>query len=205
MMKVLILILFSFQLVGQTMVLGSTDYDAIRNQLSTSLVAYDAASIGDWVTITSGEYSNLKNNLSGVSEIGSWPGSEYRDVGGTGQTMLNSNSLRSANNYLYAFKFDAYGTSMNLKVKTSTSETTGFAQLGNTLTITNSSGEIIYVVLKRGETTGSATYYGVYQSTGYRYTFSGGAMYWEYGDVADIPNTYAGIRLMWLTTTTKQW
>lgn len=44
--------------------------DQIASQLTTSLTSYNAASVGSWVKITSGEYSRIASNVSGATKKG---------------------------------------------------------------------------------------------------------------------------------------
>ena len=47
-----------------------TATDQIKAQLSTSLAAYNAAAVNDWVKITSTEYTNIANNIPGATKKG---------------------------------------------------------------------------------------------------------------------------------------
>jgi hypothetical protein len=44
--------------------------DSIRNSLTVSIVAYDQATIGNWVEVTSTEYENVKTNVQLVTTYG---------------------------------------------------------------------------------------------------------------------------------------
>ena len=46
------------------------NYDALEAQMTTSLSAYQSATINDWVRITSTEYYNIVNNVPTISQIG---------------------------------------------------------------------------------------------------------------------------------------
>lgn len=46
------------------------NYDALEDQLTTSLVSYQNATDNNWVSITQEEYNNIFNNVDGVVKIG---------------------------------------------------------------------------------------------------------------------------------------
>lgn len=145
------------------------DVDFIRNNLSTSQSAYDAASDGDWITVTEAEYNALATGLSAVTRSG-MPEASF--------LLSNTSSFWSSNphvtalagtsvdkvpsgSYLFAFKFIRYesNTSTGSRVKLSeTSETDGFENIGTALPdASGSESSIHYYVLKGNSTATTAT------------------------------------------------
>ena len=150
--------------------------DAIVNSLTTSLTAYNDAANGDWVKITSTEYSNLQTNVSGTTKVGisdSYLSSAtYSGLTVTDQSAMVANTSTAntpaipANNYLYAFAVK-YGnnipvpaTDLRIFTNTSISSFTGFNQLGSVLPPpdTGLSGfSINYYVIKGNNTANGST------------------------------------------------
>jgi regulation of enolase protein 1 (concanavalin A-like superfamily) len=55
---------------GKVNVVVTTVTDRIAAQLTTNLSTYNAASVNDWIKVTSTEYTNVANNVSGVTKKG---------------------------------------------------------------------------------------------------------------------------------------
>jgi hypothetical protein len=121
--------------------------DLIIASLTTSLSAYNSANIGDWVSITSTEWNNLKTNVTGTVTTGASDTmmTTATNFGG-GLTNAPSSAIvtnmveapRSsgipANSYIYGFSVrfrSNLGTSFGVFANTSTTSNTGFNQLGN--------------------------------------------------------------------------
>jgi hypothetical protein len=152
------------------------DVDFIRNNLSTSQSTYDAASNGDWITVTEAEYNALATALSAVTRSG-MPEDNFlisnTTLGWSNFGHVTSLSGTSVDNvptgsYLFAFKFIRHesNTSTGSRVKLSeTSETDGFENIGTALPdASGSSSSIHYYVLKGNSTatTAANAYVGFY-------------------------------------------
>ena len=152
------------------------DVDFIRENLSTSQSAYDAASDGDWITVTEAEYNALATEISSVTRSGmpednflisnttlGW--SNYGHVTSLAGTSVDNVPTGS---YLFAFKFIRHesNTSIESRVKLSeTNETDGFVNVGTALPdASGNSSSIHYYVLKGNNTATTATnsYVGFY-------------------------------------------
>jgi hypothetical protein len=139
--------------------------------LTTSLSNYEESSVGDWVSITAGEWATLKTTVSGTVTAGA------SETMMTTNTNLSSGLVGSAvsaivtnvvelpraskvpaNSYIYGFsvRFGSdLGTSFGVFANTSTNSNTGFNQVGNLIySMINGTN---YFVLKGGSTTNGAT------------------------------------------------
>uniref|UniRef100_A0A6C0IR39 Fibronectin type-III domain-containing protein n=1 Tax=viral metagenome TaxID=1070528 RepID=A0A6C0IR39_9ZZZZ len=149
------------------------DGDAIIASLTTSLSDYNDALNGEWVKITSSEYSNLKTNVASTNVAG-LTDTYMSLVNASGLTTTDQSAIVAntvtantpailSNNYVYAFSVIYGGTSSgtDLRVFTNTSITsfTGFNQLGSVLPTTSSGSGYIsnYYVLKGVSTTNGST------------------------------------------------
>jgi len=219
--------------------------DNIISSLTTSLADYTAASADDWVKITSTEWNNLQTNVTGTAKAGA---TDTVLSGATGAGLANANaaivanSVTSvspailANQYLYGFsmKWSASQTTAGIRVYTNTSTTnfSGFNQIGSTLPDTSTAG-IAYYVRKGVSTTNGSTagILSFFTGTKMDYpnpSFTGSAGYISFnnsvtpkpgmlytinsGTVPASPNTigsrldnYGAFAIQGLTTATKQW
>jgi hypothetical protein len=142
--------------------------DEIVNSLTTSLADYTAASDDDWVKITSIEWTTLQTNISGTSKAGA---TDTVLSGAVGAGLANSNAALvansvtstspsiAANHYLYGFamKWGALQTTAGIRVYTNTSTTnfSGFNQVGSALPDTSTAGIVYYVRKGVSNTNGS--------------------------------------------------
>jgi hypothetical protein len=142
--------------------------DQIIASLTTSLSAYNAATINDWVQITSAEYTSLQTNVSGTNKAGI--SDAYMTlVNGAGLTTIDQSAIVyntatantpsiGANTYLYGFAV-RYAANPPIPISnarvytnTNTSSITGFNQVGSILPTLTTSGTgfiISYYVRKR--------------------------------------------------------
>lgn len=131
--------------------------DQIAASLTTSLAAYNAASAGTWIKITSTEYANLQTNVSGTSVAGLTTAA----LNGISTTNFTTGSLSfcnikggsapsiAANQYVYAFAmYMGGGTLSDIRVyaNNSISVYSGFTQLGGVLPTTTASSRNYYVL-----------------------------------------------------------
>lgn len=128
---------------------GTPTSDSIIASLTTSLSNYNSANVGDWVSITSSEWNNLKTNVSGTATVGAsddimaitTPGTLASGLTNNPSSAIVTNTVESprslgipANSYIYGFSVrfaSNLGTSFGVFANTNTLSNTGFNQLGN--------------------------------------------------------------------------
>lgn len=173
--------------------------DNIANALTTSLSAYNSASIGDWVKITSTEYNSLKTSVLNTSLIGlsdaQFALAVNGNFAGASNTFMAVNTADAthspaipADAYLYAISF-RYNTTTSSTIEaytnTNSASYTGWVKLGPTLPTTTVG--VNYYVRKRPATTNGATA-GLLSM----YSGSGGGLYFAYKNYAITPNPVTG-------------
>jgi len=194
----------------------SAGSDLIRAQLSTSSGSYDAASVGNWVKITSTEYGRIAANVTGATKKGN------------NDTQVNTRSVLTSfsNNWIAfgtgstpSFQIDT-GEYVIAMITEAWNQSGGTSQLGYTTafignTITNiggtagpsTGGNRDYFVRKAPTDAATETRYptlfmtvspnAVQTWSGYRSTNSGST--W-----LGMPNTQVS-KIQIITTTTKSW
>lgn len=143
--------------------------DQIALSLTTSLAAYNSATSGSWIRITSTEYNNLTTNISSTTIIGAKSNvlatatvySTQPSFPVIASPLQSANqSAIPANSYLYAIAFrwtDSTGTSgMQVYANTNSALNTGYTKVGSSLPATGTAG-IQYYVRKGASTPNSAT------------------------------------------------
>lgn len=195
------------------------DIDDIEYILTDSKSAYQAASAGDWVPITSNEYLSLFVQISETSKSGTTDElfeagvsvgvfTAYYDF-----TIANDAAPIPDDSYVFAFKYwsdesEAQGNKVKVS---STSLTEGYSDLGGILP-SGGRGEHNFV-LKGGDspTTGSG-YLGMYSQAGLAYDVRGNAPgnhYFVEGDQATIGANFNVVQTICLyqglSTPIKQW
>jgi hypothetical protein len=196
--------------------------DKIRMALSTSIAAYDAATVNSWVNITAAEYANLLTVVSGAakyatpeiymntSSSGGW--SPDYTIGGSDNVVKVP-----ASNYIIAWSVrtgNGIASSLGSKLKVSASRNSGYTDYGNPLpAIGNIAVNTrVYFVLKTPFTITPATpsYTAVYNALTYflgNNTFiSSGPEYYVAGDGSNpslsfTSDSYSQV----ISTPTRQW
>jgi hypothetical protein len=115
--------------------------DKIRQTLSTSASAYDAAAVNTWVNITATEYANLLTAVSGTARYGmSEPYMGTSSSGGWSPDYTiggNNNGVKvPASNYIIAWSVrtgNGISSSLSSKLKVSASQSTGYTDYGSPL------------------------------------------------------------------------
>jgi hypothetical protein len=195
--------------------------DNIRAALTTNLVAYDAAAVNSWVSVTAAEYTNVLNTVSGSSRYGmpeilmtttatgDW--ANGNTVGGN----INASTLPPSS-FIVAWAIRTgtqNSTSVGTKLKIGVTATTGYENYANALTSTTTIGanSRVYFVLKApySITPASPGYLGVYTGvTSYIGRVSGGGAS-EFYTVGDLPNlttpSATGTLIQVIATQTRQW
>ncbi|QCX39169.1 cadherin repeat domain-containing protein [Aureibaculum algae] len=210
--------------IKATITLNNTDDLAFF--LSDSKAAYIAAADNEWVFVTENEYNTLYNNLNSVAVHGSTDSefdytSEIQLGPFNGWTMANINQETAMPNhsYIFAFKYEVKGNNItNTQVKqSSTSNYSGFTDVGNTLPIHSSTTSKIFcfVIKNNNNPTTDNGYMGLYKSENSYLSFKRqpGKYYWSNSNVNDLnDDNYgsdgaSGVRWLHqgLSTTQKQW
>ena len=141
----------------------SAAVDSLRAALTTSTASYDAATVGNWVKITSTEYANIKSVISGATTRGMTE-AQANEVGsswtGTCAYTFNSGSTSGsespAGEYIIAFSARLGGSQSGVfSVMTSNSYKSGsYAVLGNSPTMNAVLGREYFV--RKAPTTANA-------------------------------------------------
>lgn len=118
--------------------------DQLRAQLSTSLTAYNNASVNDWVKITSTEYNNIFNNITGATKRGNTDVQVATRAVSAGftefQFSINNNTGSAltidTNEYPIAFVAETWNSTQTVQFGYSTAYHTGAPTYGNSVTVT---------------------------------------------------------------------
>ncbi len=118
--------------------------DQIQAQLSTSLAAYNAATVNNWVKITSAEYSNIFNNIAGATKRGNTDVQVATRAVSAGFTEMqfslnnNPNTPLTINTgeYPIAFVAETWNGTANVQFGYDTDYHTGAPTYGNSVTVT---------------------------------------------------------------------
>lgn len=224
-------------IIGSAIVtINLNDIDDIEFLLSTSKTAYANAAASDWVIITEAEYDNLAVKLNNVNVTGAseaeFDSSVQTEVGAGGvftvATINTANTVPSGS-YIFAFKYETEshnntGHSKNTSVtseaqvkQSSTSNHSGFVNLGNTLptSIKNNGGTFYFVLKGNANATTANGYMAFTKASNVRATYkripetsyhhaSGNE-----NNLGDATFNGGGTGVKWLhqglTTTQKQW
>lgn len=121
-----------------------TATDQIKAQLSTSLAAYNAAAVNNWVKITSTEYTNIANNIPGATKKGNTDvqvNTRAVSAGFTEMQFSINNQTGSAltidtSEYPIAFVAETWNGSANVQFGYTTTYHTGAPTYGNSVAVT---------------------------------------------------------------------
>ncbi len=144
-----------------------TPADPIAASLTTSLTAYNSASTGSWVSITSTEYTALQSNVPSTSVCVSSTDMLTASVNSnlvTGPVMATNSSNTTysppipISNYIYAavFRYASAGaTTVQLYNNTTIANSSNFTAVGNAFPSTTNGYN--YAILKGGSSKTGAT------------------------------------------------
>ena len=199
--------------------------DAIRALLTTSGAAYDAATVGNFVGITSTEYAALASSLTGVSKYG-MSDAQVAETGSSwtaycASVLPSSYSSINAGNYIVAVTVRSQTSTITPLFNTvhpGSNSSTSFTAIANSVTISATNGQY-YLVRKRPSAVASNGFLGhAGGSTGFllsgttSYTGSGvNNGYYACVASAVPPFTPWTARsgthpmVQWLVTTTQTW
>jgi hypothetical protein len=118
--------------------------DQIKAQLSTSLSAYNAASVNSWVKITKAEYDNIFNNVAGTTKRGNTDiqvNTRAVSAGFTEFTFAINNDPAQAltintGEYPIAFVAETWNGNANVQFGYTTAYHTGAPTYGNSVLVT---------------------------------------------------------------------
>lgn len=118
--------------------------DQLRAQLTTSVTAYNNASVNDWVKITSTEYNNIFNNIAGATKRGNTDVQVSTRATAAGFTEMQfsiNNNTGSAltinvNEYPIAFVAETWNGNANVQFGYTTTYHTGTPIYGNSVAVT---------------------------------------------------------------------
>lgn len=118
--------------------------DQIRAQLTTSLTAYDSATVNNWVKITSTEYNNIFNNVAGTSKKGCTDlqvATRAVSAGFTEMQFAVNNNPNTAltiesGEYPIAFVAETWNGNANVQFGYTTTYHTGAPTYGNAVAVT---------------------------------------------------------------------
>ena len=113
----------------------SSSGDSLRAALTTSVAAYDSATVGNWVSITSTEYANVKATVSGATTIGH----TETEMGQTGSSWTGScayvgpvaSATISSGSYIICFSIASSSSSTTASCLVSTSYAGTYSVVGN--------------------------------------------------------------------------
>ena len=196
--------------------------DKIRMSLSTSVAAYDAATVNSWVNISAAEYDNLGKIVSGAAKYAT--PEIYMNTSSSGgwspdYTAGGSDNVAKvpASNYIIAWSVrtgNGISSSLGSKLKVSASRNSGYTDYGNPLP---DIGNIevntrVYFVLKTPFmiTPPTPSYTGVYNALTFflgNNTFSSsGPEYYGNGDTPDLTLSFSSDSYSQvISTPMRQW
>jgi hypothetical protein len=120
-----------------------TAVDQLAAQLTTSLSAYNSASVNDWVKITSTEYNSIFNNISGATKKGNTDAQVANRNASAGFTEVQFSSPSDVNvpvtintgEYPIAFVSETWNATANVRFGYTTAFHTGAPTYGNAVSI----------------------------------------------------------------------
>ncbi len=194
--------------------------DKIRISLSTSIAAYDAASVNNWVNVTAAEYNNLLAIVNGAAKYAApdiYMNTASTSGWASNYTVGGNNNFTKvpASSFIIAWSVrtgsGSTSTSLNSKLKVSASQFSGYTDYGNPLP---SIGTIavntrVYFVIKTPYiiTPASLCYTAVYSASSQFLGLNGsGPEYFVTGDNPNPSNSYfTDSYSQIISTQTKQW
>ncbi|MCB9032289.1 MAG: hypothetical protein H6553_00470 [Chitinophagales bacterium] len=192
----------------------SVDY--LRENLSTSVATYDAASNGTWIEITETEYELLANNLNNTTKSGTTEtlfDAVENQSGFHAFTLSNIGYPLPSNSYLFAYKYKLISTDTVTGYKIKIAEGRNDTLFTNVTTLPKHVGAGTKCFLLKGASakTTNMAYIGFYKPVSVRVgglwtALTGEEYYYEDGDVSYLPYTFDGYAFyQGLSSTKKQW
>lgn len=195
----------------------SGSINAVADSLTTSLSAYNAASVGDWVEVTNSELTAVVSAVSGVYRVGTTNAQFGEYSGGSTSTATWANDTGSpmpSDGYVFAFRKVSGATVTNCvgaKVLLGPNASGPFIQLGSDLPshATNTEGVQNFVLKgppQYGSSDGAMAYYTSNDSVTYDYDAAYDA-YFETYNLDLTPGNYGHYlaKYQGFATKVKQW
>lgn len=118
--------------------------DSIRAQLTTTLTAYNNASVNNWVKVTAAEYANVAANVVGVTKKGNTDSQVTTRASAAGfaefQFSINNNTGSALtidiNEYPIGFVAETWNGNANVQFGYTTEYHTGVPTYGNSVSVT---------------------------------------------------------------------
>ncbi len=195
----------------------SPGVDTLRQQMTSSLVAYDAATDGNWVKITKTEYDNVALNVVGATKKGNSDvqvntrasltsvSTYWVSFGASGVPTFQINS----GEYVIGLISEAWNqnTGQTTLGYTTTFNGNTITQIGGNTAGTSIGGNRDYYVLKKPSTAATETRYPVMKMSVSPNAVNGWNGYYTTNDGASwtsLPNTQVS-KIQIITTSTKSW
>ncbi len=200
---------------------SDTNKDRIEAILTSSKDKYINAEEGQWILITESEYNELASKMIDVSKSGVLE-SEYNESSNIITTTSSPTTLANEtqegimpeNSYLFAFKYYAIAASdqPGLKIKqSSTSNTEGYADLGEPLPRHTANNQEVFFLLK-GNNAPTSGHLAIFKPAGLtigrKSTTDNNTYFYGLSDTSSVSDrTSTPLKLLYqgLSTTTKQW
>ena len=197
----------------------STPSDAIRAALSTSVSAYDAATVGNFIKITAAEYANVVSTVTGTtkyvmndtdltSSFSGWTTGynvSYND------TTISTASIPTSN-YIIGYAYSGtFSTSITTYLRAGTIVNGTHSKIGANVTFTDNGNKTVYFIRKAPTApTASKVYLSFYTTGSGLGQVSGKSNYPIFYSLGIDTNTWASFTggyptLQALATTTKSW
>ena len=196
---------------------SSPAVDSLRAQLTTSLATYDAASVNDWVKITSTEYGSIFSNITGATKRGNTDlqianravAAGFSEAQFSSPTDVNVPVSIETGEYPIAFVSETWNTTQTVQFGYTSTFHTGAPTYGNSVSITDNqrnyyvrkaptgvesapASQTLYPALKLN----GGSFNNVPSTRGW-YTGSGGAVWLSY--TTEFP------KFQMIVTSTKSW
>jgi len=212
---------------GATAWLDSNNYglfssqaaDSIRAALSTSVSAYDAATVGNFIKITAAEYANVASTVTGTTkyvmndtDLTSGFTGWSTDYNVSYNDSTNPIGTIPISNYIIGYAYSGgFSTSITTYLRTGTTVTGIHSKMGSNITFTDNGNKTVYFIRKAPtDSTASKVYLSFYTTGSSLGQVTGKSNYPMYYSQSANTNTwtlYTGPypTFQTLATTTKSW
>jgi hypothetical protein len=212
---------------GATAWLNSNNYglfspqavDSIRAALSTSVTAYDAASVGNFIKITSAEYANVVATVTGTTKYVMNDTDLTSAFNGwtTGYNVSYDDTINSigsipTSNYIIGYAYSlTSAASVTTYLRSGTAANGTHTKIGSNVTFTDTGTKTVYFIRKAPTTaTGSKVYLSYYTTGSGLGQVSGKSNYPIFYSLGADTNTWSSFNggyptFQALATTTKSW
>jgi hypothetical protein len=197
----------------------SAPSDAIRAALSTSVSAYDAATVGNFIKVTAAEYANVVSTVTGTTKYVMNDTDLTSAFGGwtTGYNVsYNDTSISTAaiptSNYIIGYAYSGgFSTPITTYLRAGTTVNGTHSKIGSNVTFTDNGAKTVYFIRKAPTaSTASKVYLSFYTTGGGLGQVVGKSNYPVFYSLGADTNTWTVFTggyptLQALATTTKSW